>query len=63
MKIEEKVKQHEELLAELIHLNEEGSRRLRIMENIQVVFIPTMVVLVAVALVGLAFLANSIGLF
>ena len=63
MKIEEKVKQHEELLAELIHLNEEGSRRLKIMENIQVVFIPTMVVLVAVALIGLAFLASSIGLY
>ena len=57
------MKPHEELLAELIHLNEEGSRRLRIMENIQVVFIPTMVILMAVSLVGLAFLANSIGLF
>ncbi|HCX21083.1 MAG: hypothetical protein CMB80_20195 [Flammeovirgaceae bacterium] len=63
MKIEEKVRQHEELLAELIHLNEEGSRRLKIMENIQVVFIPTMVVLVATALVGLGFLASSLGLF
>lgn len=61
MKIEQKVRQYEELLAELIHLNEEGSRRLKIMENIQTIFIPTMIILVTVALVGLAFLANSLG--
>lgn len=61
MKLEQKVKQHDELLAELIHLNEESSRRLKVMENIQSIFIPAMIILVTAAIIGLGILANSLG--
>ncbi len=40
MKIEQKVRQHDELIAELIQLHQESGRRLRIMENVQAIVVP-----------------------
>lgn len=60
MKIEQKVKQHEELISELIHLHEESSRRLKIMENVQAIVIPVYAIL---GLSGLAALLKVFGVF
>ena len=53
MKIEEKVRQHDELIGELIQLHQDSSRRLRIMENIQSIVIPVYAVLGIAGLVAL----------
>ncbi|MBC6426091.1 MAG: hypothetical protein GDA51_06415 [Ekhidna sp.] len=50
MKTEQKVRQHDELIAELIQLRQEGSKRLRIMENVQVIVIPVYGILGAAGL-------------
>ncbi len=53
MKTEEKVRQHDELIAELIQLNQDSTRRLKIMENVQAVVIPVYSILGFAGLVGL----------
>lgn len=60
MKTEDKVKQHDELIGELISLHQESSRRLRIMENIQAIVIPVFTIL---GLSGLAALLKVLGVF
>jgi hypothetical protein len=53
-------KQHDELIGELIQLNQESSRRLKIMENVQAIVIPVYAIL---GLSGLAALLKAFGLF
>ena len=53
MKIEQKVKQHDELIAELIKMQQDGNKRLRIMENVQAVAIPVCLILGAAGLLAL----------
>ncbi len=53
MKIDEKVRQHDELIAELTQLNHDSNRRLKIMENVQVVVLPVYAILGTAGLVGL----------
>ncbi|MEM0939696.1 MAG: hypothetical protein AAF600_15745 [Bacteroidota bacterium] len=60
MKAEEKVKQHDKLIGELISLHHESSRRLKIMKNIQAVVIPVYAIL---GLSGLAALFKVFGVF
>lgn len=59
MKLEEKVRQHDELIGEIIHLQQESSRRLKIMENIQAIVIPVYLIL---GLAGMAALLKVFGL-
>ncbi|MEQ8713610.1 MAG: hypothetical protein RIC80_11375 [Cyclobacteriaceae bacterium] len=60
MKIEDKVRQHDELIGELIALHQESSRRLKIMENIQAIVIPVYTIL---GLGGVAALLKVFGIF
>ena len=60
MKLGEKVKQHDELMGELIQMHQESSKRLRIMENVQAFAIPVLLVL---GLSGLAAFLKVFGLF
>lgn len=57
MKAEDEVKQHDELIGELIELHQESSRRLKIMENIQAIVVPVY------ALLGLSSLAALLKVF
>lgn len=60
MKAEDKVKQHHELLARLIHLHQESARRLKIMKNMQAWVIPVYAIL---GVCGLAALLKVFGVF
>lgn len=60
MKIEDKVRQHDELIGELIALHQESSRRLKIMENIQAIVIPVYTIL---GLSGIVALLKVFGIF
>lgn len=62
-----KVKQHDELIAEVIHWTEEArmlrmesSRRVRIMEKVLAVFIPVMTVIGVGSLVGFIYIISKI---
>jgi len=56
--LENKVREHYELISELISLQQESSRRLRIMENVQAIIIPVYAIL---GLSGLAALLKIFG--
>lgn len=60
MKIEEKVKQHDELISELMHLVDSSHKRLAIMERIQAITIP---VLIITGFAGIAALFKVFGVF
>jgi len=45
MRLEDKVKQHDGLMGELIQMHQDSSKRLRIMENIQSFAIPVFLVM------------------
>jgi len=44
MRIEDKVKQHDELISELMRMVDVSSRRLSIMERVQSIVIPVLVI-------------------
>ena len=60
MKLEDKVKQHDELIGEIISLHQESTRRLKIMENIQAIAIPVFIIL---GLSGLFAFLKVFGMF
>ena len=60
MRIDEKVKQHDELIGVLIQLHQESSRRLKIMENVQAFLIPLLIML---GIAGLASFLKIFGVF
>jgi len=60
MKLEDKVRQHDELMGELIQMHQDSSKRLRIMENVQAVAIPVLLIL---GISGLAAFLKAFGIF
>jgi len=60
MNLDDKVKQHDELIGKLIQLHQESSRRLKIMENVQAIVIPVYAIL---GLSGLAALLKIFGVY
>ncbi|MEQ9468499.1 MAG: hypothetical protein RLN88_13890 [Ekhidna sp.] len=60
MKMEDKVRQHDELMGELIQMHQDSSKRLRIMENVQAIAIPVLLIL---GISGLAAFLKAFGIF